>query len=270
MIFENCVLFSDIDGTLITYDKKIPERNLAAIQNFQDEGGLFTICTGRSAESLRRAFDVELLNFPAIIFNGGGIYDYQQEKYLKDSALDANVACYIDEAFEKYPDVGIEINVDNILYCVKYSPCSKRHVLTEKDRFEVIAFASLPRGQWKKVLFTGQEEDIDRLSTDFLSRDLQNKDYYFLRSEPGLFELLPTGAQKGIAVRELTHMFHIPIENVYAIGDYYNDLTMLKAAGCACAVGGAPKRVKDAADYIACRCEDGAVADFIDFIRKTR
>lgn len=43
LIFENIVLFSDIDGTLCTYDKNIPKRNLDAINRFKFLGGKFSI-----------------------------------------------------------------------------------------------------------------------------------------------------------------------------------------------------------------------------------
>ena len=268
LIFENIVLFSDIDGTLCTYDKKIPKRNLDAINRFKLLGGKFSICTGRSALSLRRAVDVSILNFPAIIFNGGGIYDYSKDEYIKDSNLPIDVAPFVNEIFEKYPDVGLEVNVDNVLYCVKYSDRSSRHILTENSEFKLYDMSELPKGKYKKVLFTGDSSDIDRLSSDFLRRNSDENDYYFLRSEPGLFELLPKGAKKGIAVKEISEMYGIPIENIYAIGDYYNDATMLEAAGCSCAVFGAPKEIIDIADYVSCPCNEGAVADFIDYIER--
>ena len=111
LIFKDIILFSDIDGTLCTYDKKIPAKNLAAIERFKALGGRFSVCTGRSALSLRRAVDVSIFNFPAIIFNGGGIYDYSKDEYIKDSGLDMDVTPFVNEVFEKYPDVGLEVNV---------------------------------------------------------------------------------------------------------------------------------------------------------------
>lgn len=68
LIFENIVLFSDIDGTLCTYDKKIPKRNLDAINRFKLLGGKFSICTGRSALSLRRAVGCVHSQFPRHYF----------------------------------------------------------------------------------------------------------------------------------------------------------------------------------------------------------
>lgn len=186
LIFENIVLFSDIDGTLCTYDKKIPKRNLDARNRFKLLAESFPSGTGRSALSLRRAVDVSILNFPAIIFNGGGIYDYSKNEYIKDSSLPIDVTPFVNEIFEKYPDVGLEVNVDNVLYCVKYSDRSSRHILTENSEFKLYDMSELPKGNYKKVLFTGDSSDIDRLSAEFLRRNSDDNDYYFLRSEPGL------------------------------------------------------------------------------------
>ena len=53
---------------------------------------------------------------------------------------------------------------------------------------------------------------------------------------------------------------------VFAIGDYYNDVEMLKNADISAATYGAPDDVKAIADYITVPCEEGAVADFINYL----
>ena len=52
-------IVSDIDGTLLTKDYHIPLRNIMAIRRFQQEGGLFTVATGRSIESGRDTLGAE-------------------------------------------------------------------------------------------------------------------------------------------------------------------------------------------------------------------
>ena len=54
------------------------------------------------------------------------------------------------------------------------------------------------------------------------------------------------------------------------MGDYYNDLEMIKKADISAATDNAPEDVKLYADFVAGRCEDGAVADFIDYLAKIR
>ena len=54
------------------------------------------------------------------------------------------------------------------------------------------------------------------------------------------------------------------------MGDYYNDLEMIKIADVSAVPEDAPEDFKAYADFIAGSCEDGAVADFIDYLTKIR
>ena len=54
-----------------------------------------------------------------------------------------------------------------------------------------------------------------------------------------------------------------------AIGDFYNDVPMLRAAGISATVGDANDDIKELVDFVGGRCLDGAVADFIEYIENT-
>ena len=73
-------------------------------------------------------------------------------------------------------------------------------------------------------------------------------------------------ANKGTAVRKLAELLGVPMENTGAIGDYYNDLDMLKSVKHPACAGQAPEEIKEICEFIACHCNDGAVADFILYI----
>lgn len=87
-IFDGIILISDMDGTIINSDKKISERDKKAINYFKENGGLFTIATGRMLPSANRyVLDLDL-SLPIILYNGGKIYDYKEEKTLKEYYLE--------------------------------------------------------------------------------------------------------------------------------------------------------------------------------------
>ena len=73
---KDILVLSDIDNTLLVADKGIPEYNIQMIKKFQELGGKFTIATGRSLESVSHYLDKIELSAPAIIYNGGGIFDF--------------------------------------------------------------------------------------------------------------------------------------------------------------------------------------------------
>ncbi len=269
MIFDGIVLLSDIDGTLATYERVILPENIKAIQYFIDNGGRFGVATGRTARSAQRMIRQLPVNCPCLVVNGGGIYDPVSDSMLFSCYLDHSAEKLFEPIMKAVPDVGVEINNDGVLQCVKYSPRSYEHVMYELGEFTQYTFEDIPEdAKWCKALFTGTPEEIDRVQA--CCQDLVQDDdpFYVIRSEPTLFELLPKEATKGRGLVHLAEILDVPIKNMYAIGDYYNDLDMLLAAGCSAAVQGAPAEVIAATDYVTCSCEQGAVADFIRIIEQ--
>lgn len=267
MSLDNILLLSDIDGTLLTYDSVIPKKNLEAIAYFKSLGGKFALATGRSVESARRAVsNLKLTNVPSVIYNGGAIYDYAAEKMLLTYSLPHNAQVHIVDVMDKFPGIGIEVYIECRVYCVNYSEVSERHMVRENTECVVTKLSDLPKGRWNKVLFTGYADMIEELMAYLSAVDLSDKDYYFMRSEKTLYELLPKKATKGNGLRTLARIADVTINKTYAIGDYFNDAELLKAAGYSAAVEESPGEIKAVADYVACPCEDGAVADFIEHI----
>ncbi len=269
MIFDGIVLLSDIDGTLSTYERKIPQKNIDAIEYFTKNGGRFGVATGRTAFSAGKMIRNLAVNCPCIAVNGGAIYDYQKEQLLFAAYLDHSATNLFAPVIDAVPGVGIEINVDGVLHCIKYSDRSRDHIMYERGEFTQYTLQDIPAdANWFKALFAATPEEIDKVEQ--LCNQLIGKDdpFYVIRSEPTLFEILPKDATKGEGVRRLSKLLSVPIENIYAIGDYYNDIDFLQAAGFSATVEGAPKEVLAVTDYVACSCEQGAVADFITFIEQ--
>ncbi|MBR6549504.1 MAG: HAD family hydrolase [Clostridia bacterium] len=269
MTFDNIVLLSDIDGTLATYDRVIQPKNIEAIQYFVNNGGRFAVATGRTAHSAERMIKHLSVNCPCITVNGAAIYDYQQNKLLHVCYLNHCATELFKPVVELFPQVGIEINVDGVLKCVRYSPRSEEHIIYELGTFEQFTMNDIPEdSNWFKAIFTGAPDILDQVQTLCESMITETAPYYLVRSEPTLFEILPKDATKGDGVRFLSKHLSVPIDNIYAIGDYYNDIDFLSAAGYSAAVKNAPQEVLAVTDYVTCSCEDGAVADFIAHIER--
>ena len=75
-LFSEWLLVSDIDGTLNTKSFKLPENNKTAIQDYVENGGNFTLCSGRNLQSLSIHYNKLGISTPAIYLNGAGIYDF--------------------------------------------------------------------------------------------------------------------------------------------------------------------------------------------------
>lgn len=87
--------------------------------------------------------------------------------------------------------------------------------------------------------------------------------YHLVRSTPFYLEILNRDASKGNAVKELSEKLGIKQSEVICIGDQENDVTMLEFAGLGIAMGNAPERIKQLADYTTASNNDSGVAKAI-------
>ena len=93
--------------------------------------------------------------------------------------------------------------------------------------------------------------------------DTEYPDIYFVSTNDMYFEVMPQGASKGHALKTLCEYLNIPPANSVAIGDYYNDIELMRAAGHSVAMGNAPKEVQVEADEVTGNCMDGGVAQVL-------
>lgn len=265
--FAGCLLASDIDGTLVS-DGRIPERNLAAIRRFTDEGGLFTLATGRSIESARRYAEAAGVNCSAIVFNGAIGYDFMEEKTLWRESLPASAKALIPPILARFPDIGVEVHSGRRLFVLNHTPDVDRHVAYERIPVIDADFDAVMDEDWTKVLFAmGQNDRLAQLHA--YCEQLSVTGCYFLKTADCYYELTCDGVSKGAALTRLGALMGVPPARTFAIGDYYNDMELVEAAGVGCFVETAPAELLELADYVACSCEKGAVADFIDELGQT-
>ena len=82
----------------------------------------------------------------------------------------------------------------------------------------------------------------------------------YVQTSPKYLDFYRRGVNKGSAVKRLAKHLGIPLKQVMAIGDYYNDLDMFRVAGLSIAMGNAPLEVRQAAHLIAPGNDEGGAA----------
>lgn len=263
--YKNWLLASDIDGTLNNKLRRLPSVNKAAISEFVNNGGNFTLCTGRNLMSMTPHYKKLGLKSPAIFMNGAGIYDFKNEKLLYFNALSKEAESGVKEAAGLFP--GTEVSVftyDNIYSLGRQISSFTVAKLDNLKRTVVKDFSAIPSGGWGKVNFFGFPKTIRKIKEFF-----DKKDYCTVFYTSGCtLEVVANGVNKGSAVLKLAELYGIEISHTAAVGDYFNDEAMLKAVGHPVCCGQAPKELKAISEYVACTCNEGAVADFINYIVK--
>jgi len=262
--FSHLLLISDIDGTFITDEGFLPERNLEAIARFTQAGGRFSFATGRSVAGTARFARRAGVNAPCIVCNGGGIYDFNREKMLWSRNLPEGYGEVVRRVRERFPDVGIEIYSGSAVYYASENAYTEDHASRQGFTGQPCPGA-FPQ-EANKVLFAASHERLHEVAA--FIEELDSGGWEGVFSSPIYYELLPQGISKGAAVARLADILGIDPDNVACIGDYYNDLEMLQSVKLSAAPAEAPEEIRRAAKITLGPCEEGAVADLIEYLAR--
>ena len=263
---DQILVVSDVDNTLLNAAAGItPGCNTAVIRLFCRLGGKFTVATGRNVESVRHLTegkDAIELSAPAITCGGAVIYDLAADRPVAQSFVDRHSARQaLRDVLGRFPKLGVEIMTDNgRIYVVNPNQQVCTHAENERLSYVVSRLEDVP-GEWNKVLFADSPEKLEPVQQFVKDRRYEN--ITFLRTSAPYFEIMPQNVDKGSALRLLAGHLGIPMENVWAIGDYYNDIDLLRAAGHRVAVGNAVPEVKALCEEEVLPCLDGGVAQLL-------
>ena len=262
--FSGYLLVSDMDATLLCDDHSISEKNRQAIEYFIENGGRFTVATGRMVEAVRAYLSKFSINAPAVLHNGAKIYDYDTDKPLFEKFIEEERKQAIRRVYEDFPDVGLEVYSDEIVYVYRKCEETKRFLTRN---YEVVY--ELPEEVWTKpwikVLLIGEKPLIDKYEPIYRAKYDSG---YAVRSGDKYLDVVANGVSKGKGLLETAKLLNIDRSKIIAVGDNLNDISMLEAAGISYAVENGSDSVKNAADYIAPSNNNDAIAHIIEHIKR--
>lgn len=247
------IIFSDLDGTLLTDDKRITEGNRTAIRAMTEAGHSFVIATGRPFESAYKISQELGLNGEGcyiVSYNGSHVYDCCQKKALLDKKLSMET---VRELFGFAWTEG--------LYIQTYQDGE----IVTKERTEELDFyeknTNLP-GCPKEDVFSYLTKEpnkaivIDLHDHKRLLRFQKKHEAWakgkcrLIFSNAQYLEVIAEGVSKQTGIEFLTDYLGVDQKNVIAVGDEVNDIEMIRAAGIGVAVQNANPAAKEAADYV--------------------
>lgn len=258
------LLITDMDGTFLPASKIPSDGNLKALQKFQQAGGKFSIATGRAIQASQQYFNDFKVNAPIIMCNGGMVYDLIHKKQIYDVYLPDKAKSFTEQILNDNPDVGCEVLRLDGVYVPSYTEMEKKHCEICKVLPVLCNLNDIP-DDWYKVLFTNIPEKLPKLM-DYVSKHNFN-DVDFVISAPQYFEMLPQNISKGSALKKMREICGFEDYTFVAVGDYNNDIEMIKYADVGICPLNASEDVKEAADIVLdVTCEQDAIAAVIDFI----
>ncbi|MBR3942195.1 MAG: HAD family phosphatase [Clostridia bacterium] len=259
--FEGIVLCSDLDGTMLENETTIHPENLKALAYFRENGGKFTIATGRQRKSAAHFLEVLKPDFPIITANGAMILDTDANKILWSCTLPQEVELFLEDFLKRFENAApAVVNGEDVFFL--------------RDTHEARAFRQMEQlpylmakvdevdKPWFKIV-SCQNNELTGEIRKYYGQSQWNNVFKFIRSGTHYFEVLPFGANKGEALKNLSEMCGFQLDKTVTVGDNENDAEMLKVAGLGCAMGNATLEAKQNADFVTLSNKDGGVAHLI-------
>lgn len=256
------LLVADIDGTLVTSDREITPGVLRAVREAQARGVKVCLATGRMWPSAAPYFQRLGADPPAILYNGGLVYDFSTDTVFRRVPLAYEHARIVLELLYEFPQVQPHLFVDDRVYTGRVNEFTERY--RRKDGLQVqevgdlVAF--LPPTPMK-ILIIGQSPDLVRAYDRIKALPM---DINAVFSEETYLEILPAGSSKGSALEFLVQRLGIPLKAVIAVGDNLNDLEMIRLAGLGVAMGNAPEALRAQADYVTATNDEEGLREVIE------
>lgn len=270
-IYSDILLTVDYDRTLTAPDATIPRRNLDAIRYFMDNGGAFTINTGRSVPMSKTLQEQVPLNAPLLLYNGSAAYDVAKKELGFCRIIDLDLWETVRKCMTLFPDLVVEVQAVDAHYrfvenpawdaFCDYNHCARGFAQPGMDLGPFLKFSLYGEIREPNVsgLFTGTEAELRRMDeAEHLAREVFGEKCEIFRAGARIIDIHAKGVSKGRSARELQKRLGRKI--LVCVGDAANDLPMLLNADYAYAP--ADGVIADRFPTV-CNCANGAVADVI-------
>lgn len=247
----------DVDGTLLNDEHKLLPDVKAAVRNAAVGGAEIVLCTGRGPLATLPVMKELGLTGTMIVHNGGATVASDTLDVLAQYTMEASeLVSFIEDCRRNQLQFDLNAAFDIMVESLSdEAKAMYSHHLVEPILLE--PGAPVPEGLIKMSVF-GPMQQINEMQSywEGLAPSLQ-----IIRSGDFFIDIQHPKASKGAALRELAASRGLPREKIFAIGNYFNDISMLEFAGFGVAMDNSPDAVKSAADAVCGSNNEGGVAE---------
>jgi len=252
----------DLDGTARSRRLGVTSGVREAITAARARGVRVCVATGRMWRSAGTWIHVLGVDPPAILYNGGQVLDFASGRTLYERRLPVAAARAALELVRRDLEVQPHLYIDDRVLVERPHPLTDAYTADDGLAAEVVpSFEPFLTAEPYKVLVIGSRERVEVLQRVVLGAGLP---VHAVQSEPVYLEILPLGVSKGEALRAMCDALGLALAETIAIGDNWNDVEMIEAAGLGVAMGHAPEGVRAKADYVCGTAEEEGVREVIE------
>ena len=260
--FDGILICSDFDGTLFN-GTVIPDGSVSAIRYFQENGGLFTIASGRHPAFLGRYKHRVVPNTYIVGLNGTLISNCEGTDVLHRGFVHSDSSEIIIRIISEVDGLkALDFSTTSIPPIIKENceaPDGEGYFrFNPKTHSQELLEAALECEIYRVIFHT--VEPADARVTELMQR-IAGDSYAVSRSSPCGVELQDAAFTKGKSARYLAD--HLGMDKLICVGDNENDASMLLEADIGCAVANAIPELKRIADRILPHVDHSPFAELI-------
>jgi Cof subfamily protein (haloacid dehalogenase superfamily) len=282
------LIASDLDGTLLDENGEVSTENVQAIKRAMDMGIQFITATGRSYDAALKPLEAAGISCPIICLNGANAYT-SDKKLLLHIPMDIAVTKEIRRLCEQegiyieyFTNKGIFSTSRDYFVAVMVDVLRSAHPdMSEEALHETAA----QRLQEEKATFVRNYDELynmdnleiykilgfalDKEKLQRVHERLLSKDTLAITSSGDInLEFNHHDAQKGLTLQKIAADMGIGMQDVMALGDNFNDASMLTMAGRGVAMANAEDEIKAMCNYTTAANDEHGVARAIEEMLK--
>jgi hypothetical protein len=256
------LLLADVDGTLVTPEKALTPRAIAAVGELRTAGVLFAITSGRPPRGMAMLIEPLQLELPLAAFNGGLLVDrrlhvLEQHEIARRSVLPIvelldshSLDVWLYRGADWYVRRLSAPHVDREARTVEFAPTVVERYDRLTDRVAKLVGVSDDPGAIAAATAAMKDRFGDQLSV--------------ASSQPYYLDVTHPQANKGAVVLDLSARYAIAPDEIATIGDGPNDMLMFAKSGLSIAMGSAGGEVKQAATFVTTSNADEGFASAVE------
>jgi Cof subfamily protein (haloacid dehalogenase superfamily) len=256
------LLLADIDGTLVTQEKVLTDRAVAAVRDLDAAGIRFAVTSGRPPRGMSMFIEPLALRAPLAAFNGGLIVEPDLEVIDQRTVPEAIVGPMLElmtshglvpwlyRGSEWYVLDARGPHVDREAATVRFAPTVVDSYGALSDQVAKIVGVSDDPGAMDRATSAVRDQFGDHVTAAL--------------SQPYYLDVTHPDANKGSVARFLSKRYSIPAAAIATIGDMPNDVLMFAHSGLSIAMGNASTEVQRAARTVTSSNEEEGFARAVE------
>ena len=251
------IIFSDLDGTIYSNNKKIDPQTKKDIIEIQKDDFLFVIATGNGLFKKILNLAKEIKTRYIISSNGAQIFDLKKNEVMLEKFIDKdNVLNIIKLANKK--KLALFYWDDKKVYANNYAKNNSDIIKKSMGVVPIILKNDMLNNILKMEIY-GNEKKINQFQKEIIK-----KKYYYIRMKSNHIEMTNKNANKSFAIKWIANKLNVKIDDCMMIGDSDNDIDALKSVKYSYAMANANNNVKSNVNFHTSRVEQNGLSEALE------